>query len=73
MSFVNAKCTSCGTTLEVDSSKKSIACKYCGSKFIVEEAIKNYNIKNQTEKNDFEIVEGRLIKYNGTSTDVVGR
>ena len=71
MSFVNAKCTSCGTTLEVDSSKKSIACKYCGSKFIVEEAIKNYNIKNQTEKNDFEIVEGRLIKYNGTSTDVV--
>lgn len=43
MPLVNAKCTNCGGTLTVDSSQEAAVCNYCGSAFIVEKAIQNYN------------------------------
>lgn len=83
MPLVNAKCTNCGANLEVDSSKDAAICQYCGSAFIVEKAIKNYNITNHNNINaevvniyggnsaDFVIRAGTLKKYNGASTVVV--
>ncbi len=86
MPLINAKCTSCGAAIEVDPSKEAQICQYCGSAFIVEKAINNYNITNNVTNNiqaenvtivnqsgntDFEIVAGKLIKYNGASIDVV--
>ena len=47
MPLVNAKCTNCGATLTVDSSKEAAICQYCNSAYIVEKAINNYNITNR--------------------------
>lgn len=41
MEFVNAKCTNCGATLEIDKSKDAFICKYCGNAIITEKAIAN--------------------------------
>ena len=86
MPLVDAKCTNCGANLKVDSSKDAVICEFCGSAFVVEQAINNYNITNNVTNNinaqnvtivnqgnspDFEIVAGILKKYNGASPDVV--
>ena len=43
MPLVNAKCTNCGAPLQVDNSHEAAVCQYCGSAFIVEKAIQNFN------------------------------
>lgn len=43
MGFVAAKCTECGANIEVDDTKEAGICKYCGTAFVTEKAIKNYN------------------------------
>ena len=43
MPLVNAKCTNCGATLKVDDRQDAAVCEYCGSAYIVEKAIQNYN------------------------------
>ncbi len=47
MPLVEVKCTNCGQTLRVDDSKDAAICEFCGSAFIVEKAINNYNSYNQ--------------------------
>lgn len=85
MSLVNAKCTNCGGILEVDNTKDAMMCKFCGSAFIVEKAIQNYNITNVTnnhietqivhvhapEKSDFEIEKGVLKSYSGSDKIII--
>ena len=82
MPLVDAKCTNCGAPLKVDNSKEAAICEHCGSAFIVEKAINNYNITNNinanvvniygdTSNNDFVIEAGKLISYKGSSPDVV--
>ena len=46
--LVPAVCTQCGAALEVDPSQEAAVCKYCGTPFIVEKAIHNYNIQHAT-------------------------
>ena len=43
MSFVAAKCTQCGSSIEVDNSKDADVCSHCGTAFITQKAITNYN------------------------------
>lgn len=43
MPLVAAKCTQCGANIEVDDTKEAGICKYCGTAFITEKAINNYN------------------------------
>lgn len=43
MGFVAAKCTNCGANIEVDETKEAGICKYCGTAFVTEKAINNYN------------------------------
>lgn len=43
MPLVAAKCTNCGANIEADSSQEAGICKYCGTAFITEKAINNYN------------------------------
>lgn len=52
MALVPAICTQCGAAVEVDDTKDAAICKYCGTPFIVEKAIKNYNTYITTH-NDF--------------------
>lgn len=56
MGFVAAKCTECGADIEVDDTKEAGICKYCGTAFINEKAINNYNTyitNNYTTTNNF--------------------
>lgn len=49
MGFVNlqtAKCPACGASVQVDPSQDAANCSYCGTAFVVEKAINNYNIGN---------------------------
>ena len=81
MPLVQAKCTNCGASLQVDGTKDAAICPYCGTPFIVEKAINYYNTTNQISANvvniygdtakDFIIRGGKLEKYNGSSPDVV--
>lgn len=43
MPLIAAKCTQCGANIEVDDTKEAGICKYCGTAFITEKAITNYN------------------------------
>lgn len=42
MPLIDAKCTSCGAVLQVDSERKEAFCSYCGAKYIVEKAVQNF-------------------------------
>ena len=46
MPLVNAKCTNCGANIKIDNTKDAAICEHCGSAFIVEKAINNYDITN---------------------------
>lgn len=71
MNLVPAKCPECGGSVKVDRDKKAAICEYCGTPFIVEEAINNYitnNIIVEDQLNRFWVIEGTtLVKYNGAS------
>ena len=43
MAFVAAKCTECGASIEVDDSKDAGICRNCGTAFVTQKAIHNYN------------------------------
>ena len=43
MALVEAKCKNCGGVLSVDKKKDAMICPYCGSAFVVAEAINNFN------------------------------
>ena len=43
MAFVPATCTQCGTAIEVDNTHEAGICKYCGTAFVTEKVINNYN------------------------------
>lgn len=43
MAFVAAKCTQCGANIEVDDTKDAGICQHCGTAFVTEKAINNYN------------------------------
>ncbi len=43
MGLVAAKCTQCGANIEIDDTKEAGICKFCGTAFITEKAITNYN------------------------------
>ncbi|MCR5203710.1 MAG: hypothetical protein K6E47_01530 [Lachnospiraceae bacterium] len=57
MPLTKAQCTNCGGLLEVDSSKEAAVCPHCGTPYIVEKAINNYqtihtyNINNAVIEN----------------------
>lgn len=81
MPLVEAKCTNCGANLEVENTKDAAICPYCGTPYVVEKAIKNFNVTNNISADvvnifggnsaDFMIRAGTLEKYTGAATDVV--
>lgn len=43
MALVAAKCTQCGGNIKVDNTQDAGICEFCGTPFITEKAINNYN------------------------------
>lgn len=50
MKLVPAVCHQCGGIVEANRSKEKANCKYCGTPFLIDEAINNYNIQNASVK-----------------------
>ena len=46
MALKPAKCPSCGANLTIEEERKKAFCTYCGTPFVVEDAIQNYYIQN---------------------------
>ena len=61
MGFVAAKCTQCGANIEVDDDKEAGICEYCGTAFITEKVINNYNTY-VTNNNNFAGATINIIK-----------
>lgn len=81
MALVPAKCTQCGGDIEVDNTKEAGICRYCGTAFITEKVITNYNITNnitasvvniynESKIEEFETEGRKLIVYKGASEEV---
>ena len=66
--FVPAACPKCGGQLEVDPTQEAAVCKYCGTPFIVEKAIQNYNIANA----HIDHVDKVTVDMKGSVESVVG-
>lgn len=43
MPVIQAKCENCQGNLEIDSSRKSAFCPYCGTPYLVEDAVNHYH------------------------------
>lgn len=48
MPLVKAQCVNCNAPLEVDNSKEAAICPHCGTPYIVEKAIHQFNTQNNT-------------------------
>ena len=66
--LVPAVCTQCGAALEVDPTQEAAVCKYCSTPFIVDKAIRNYNIQNAK----IEHVDKVTIDMKGTADSFFG-
>lgn len=55
MPIFNAKCPNCSANLQVDKANEAAICQYCGSAFVVEKAINNYNTYVTQELNNAKV------------------
>ena len=51
--LVAAKCTQCGANIQVDSTHEAGICPNCGTAFITEKAVNNYNTSYITNSSYF--------------------
>jgi hypothetical protein len=58
MPLVEAKCTSCGANLKVNSGSEASNCQFCGAAFIIEKAINHYKITNEIRDSVVNIYSG---------------
>lgn len=60
--LVPGTCTNCGAALQVDPNLKAAICPSCGTPYIVQQAINNFNIHNTTIHNTSNInIENAVI------------
>ncbi len=77
MNLVPCKCTNCGANMQVDDSKDTAVCSFCGSTFLVDKPTDLDSVNEEAVERywgmvfDFVIQEGVLTKYNGKSEKVV--
>ena len=62
MGIVAARCPQCGANIKVDAEKDAGICEYCGTAFITEKAISNYNtyVTNNYAGANINVVGGNL-------------
>ena len=70
MGLVAAKCTQCGAAIEVDATKESGICKYCGTPFITEKVINNYTYNNSY---NIENIENAIIQSGPSEANLLKR
>ncbi len=50
MAFIAAKCPQCGANIKVDQTHDAGICPHCGTAFVTEKAINNYNVNYNVTK-----------------------
>ena len=63
MPLVSARCTQCGANITVDNTKDAAVCEFCGTAFITEKAISNFNITNNVN------ISNATINVSGASVE----
>lgn len=65
MGLVAAKCTQCGANIQIDDTKEAGICPSCGTAFITEKAIINYNtsVVNNINAETVNIVAGNFQNF----------
>ena len=53
MSLVDIKCPNCGASIQLDNSRESGFCSYCGSKVQIQEAINKIKIDRSCDINNY--------------------
>ncbi len=60
MALIPAKCTQCGANIQVDDKKEAGICESCGTAFITEKVINNYNVTNNYNIANAQITVGGI-------------
>lgn len=74
MGLVAAKCTQCGANIEIDDTKEAGICKFCGTAFITEKAIANYNtyINNNFAGANINVFSGDIENFLKLANNAIG-
>ena len=64
----NAKCTSCGATIQVDETTESGICPYCNSAYVTEKAISMFS---NTTTNNASVINNYYTQQSATPSQVV--
>ena len=62
MPLVAAKCTECGSSIEVDDTKEAGICAHCGTAFITEKVVNNYTNHYNVTNNVTKIYNGGAVE-----------
>lgn len=77
MKLIACKCSNCGASMQVDESKDTVVCTFCGTSFLVEKKTNYEQLDAEAADRywgmvfDFTIHDGVLHKYNGDAEKVV--
>ena len=65
MALVAAKCTQCGANIKVDDTKDAGICEFCGTAYVTEKTINNYNtyVTNNYEGTNITVIKGESDNY----------
>jgi hypothetical protein len=72
MNLVPAICTQCNGIVDVDPSRESAVCRFCGTVFAVENAINNYNIQNNYYQTTYNVQNNVHNAKRGAVESVLG-
>ena len=63
------QCEVCGSNDIIKTEANIFECQYCGTKYTLEQARILYNGEVKTKAVDYEVIGGKLIKYNAESPE----
>lgn len=70
MGMVAAKCTQCGANIQVDETREAGICPHCGTPFVTEKVINNYNYEvHNTVNNTIENAQIGQVIFQDNSRD----
>ena len=73
MAFKPAICSQCGSTIQVDDSNETGFCSYCGTKFVTENVINQYQITNNVTNNITQNIQTAIFNTGDTVEDYFRR
>lgn len=73
MAFKPAICSQCGATIQVDDGNETGFCSHCGTKFVTEKVINQYQITNNVTNNVTQNIQTAIFNTGDTVADYFRR